>query len=288
MSNERGINESYARIVSAASVFQKGLYHLFVLEKDANNDIVEKTLRTYQALFQLCLSQYLLDRTELISKIRPSLVAHCKDPRNPTSAEIDPAVAVIHAKFENGPNGWKGHPEASVLCASSRSALSLIYRSTKARHNLIYKPQMLIGNDGKHWEDCSTQDLIGNLPNCNEVIAAYTQFVRAVIDEQSLELTHRYKVEQEVKARPEATLEILQKNSRWPWADSFLHEIFDVYEDKKDQRPTETILLTYARMLNGNNELFLQQLCGFRNNMFQLREIEERFRLGADRCLGKV
>lgn len=43
-----------------------------------------------------------------------------------------------------------------------------------------------------------------------------------------------------------------------------------ISEDLRDSRPSETLLLTYARMLNGDDQELLEQLREYRNDLLQV------------------
>src|SRR5439155_14344577 len=91
------------RTVSAAVAFQKGLYHLFLLQNNQPNDSYEQLIRTYQCVFQLCVTLVLLDQafslTGLLNTPQMKGVAKrlCGDPEVPGRNEIDPACLLTHS-----------------------------------------------------------------------------------------------------------------------------------------------------------------------------------------------
>lgn len=54
---------------------------------------------------------------------------------------------------------------------------------------------------------------------------------------------------------------------------SFLEDVFHGYADVRDNRPTETLLLTYARMLQGANGSVLNGIREYRNQVLRLEQI---------------
>src|SRR5436309_276617 len=92
------------RVESATAAFQKGLYHLFITNKRNQPDRYGQIIRTYQCLFQICVSQLLLDtnfslRSEL-SRLPRRLRQCCQDLGSPTRRDLDPASLVTHSIFE--------------------------------------------------------------------------------------------------------------------------------------------------------------------------------------------
>jgi hypothetical protein len=61
-----------------------------------------------------------------------------------------------------------------------------------------------------------------------------------------------------------------------------------IYEDMRDARPTETLLLTYARMLNGDNSALLKDLKKYRNDLLQVDKAKTLLALPADWRIGDV
>jgi len=53
-------------------------------------------------------------------------------------------------------------------------------------------------------------------------------------------------------------------------ANYFIQTLFMVYKDRRGNRPTETLLLTYARMLNPNSTQLIDDLLNYRNKMLRI------------------
>jgi hypothetical protein len=106
------------RVESASAVFQKGLYHLFVLKKRYQVDIFSQILRVYQSLFQVCITQLLLDFDFSLNNryIHSRLTRRCKNPERPTRKELDPASIVTHTMLERT---WKGFQQEHPLKSAS-------------------------------------------------------------------------------------------------------------------------------------------------------------------------
>lgn len=277
-------NDPIHRIQSASAAFQRGVYHLFVLQQACDHDIYSKVIRTYQATFQLCLTHLLLDLSFPIAYSVPArLKKRCRDPAQPTRAEIDPAALVTHSVFEN--RTWHPSP-GSPFSSSGISALDLIGRTVEARHNLIYRP-FLLERNGLHWEDCTLMQLLGDVPAPEDVLQAYSAFVLVAIDRRDHELKER-----------DERLRLMHENAdgwaaEWAkpnknWADYFIQLQFWPYADKKGQRPTETVLMSYARMLSSADDAFLERLRVFRNDMLRLSEIQSTIRFDPEWRLGEI
>ncbi|HXE95581.1 MAG TPA: hypothetical protein VN642_04210, partial [Dongiaceae bacterium] len=125
MALTKDLNNKIHRIESSAAVFQKGLYHLFLLSNKAEIDIYSTIIRKYQVLFQLCLTCYLLDFNANIEikNLNKRLKKICKDPNNTTGEELDPAATITHSVFENG--NWPDQID-STLYATSKTSVTLI------------------------------------------------------------------------------------------------------------------------------------------------------------------
>lgn len=260
------------RVRSASVTFQKGVYHLFLLANEKDADQFASLLRLYQCLFQLCLSHLLLDSNfSLTAKgTQKRLRRLCGDPDNPTRNEIDPAALVAHATFEKGSN-WLGLPLDHPLHVSSLKARDLLQRVAEARHNLIYRPFLL--ND--LWEDCTLIELLESKPAVEEVEDAYRFFVSAMIEWHG-----QYEpVRRAAANRYYETLSLANLgNNPHPIPPVgpayFLDHVFTVYEDRGSVRPTETLLLTYARMLNPEDGNFLDSLRDYRNGLMSVDTIK--------------
>lgn len=281
-------NDVPHRIQSASATFQKGVYHLFIRKSQKRSDLFAEILGLYQCLFQLCLTQLLLDSDHSISSndIRLKRLRDlCKDPKNPNRREIDPAAIVTHSTFEEHGN-WQGFRSNHPLHLSSVKSLKLLQSIIEARHNLVYRPFLL-----EHlWEDCTLIDLLETRPSVDEVENAYRGFILGV-----LKWYNEYEPKREAALKKHfATLtkDNLQSTPQHhipPVGPAyFLHQIFMVYEDRRDARPTETLLLTYARMLNPTNDALLESLKHYRNDLLELEKIKSLIALPDDWPIGDV
>lgn len=276
MSDIKDFNDILHRINSASAMFQKGIYHLYFLRNEEETDTYAKVLRLYQCLFQLCLSQLLLD---FDYKLNPKWFP--KPPKNSnelTRADIDPAATVKHNAFEKTQEGnfrWRPRKTHRLYSISGES-LELINNVVQARHNLIYRPYLL---DDNFWNDCVLIDLLKHIPAVDEVEKIYKKFIHVMLD------WYEFEQQQWTPPPPPPPLsmkknkEILgdRTNTFSPPVDpfcaiSFLNGLFCVYEDLRDHRPTETLLMTYARMLNPSNDERLQSIREYRNQILGLEE----------------
>jgi len=267
MSEIHDFNDVPHRIRSGSAAFQKGIYHLFIQRYYGTADLFTSVIRLYQCLFQLCLTYLLLDSTFSIDSgdIRlKRLTKLCADPKRPTRREIDPAAVVNHSTFEEH-GKWQGFPPSHPLHLGSVKSLGFLQSIVDARHNLIYRPFML----DRLWEDCTLMDLLENRPTTEEVEGVYRQFVSEVFSWYSEYEPKRQDAVKEYLAT--LTLQDLPDHPRHdvpPVGPAyFLEHVFMIYEDIRDSRPTETLLLTYARMLNGDNYALLADLKKYRNNL---------------------
>jgi hypothetical protein len=232
------------RIESATAAFQKGLYHLFVLKKRTEGDVYAQVIRIYQCLFQICLSQLLLDSNftlnTAVQRLARRLRQRCQNPQQPARKDLDPACLVTHSVFEN--RSWNGFPMSHPLGSVTKFALALYAHVVDARHNLLYRPFLL---DGLLWEDCALIDLIGETPSANDVESVYREFISAIWDWQAIEQDSRV--------------------SKY-----FIQTLFVPYKDKRRNRPTETLLITYARMLNPGDHQLPAELRDYRNELLDV------------------
>lgn len=260
MSSIIDFNDPDHRIQSASAAFQKGLYHLFILKKRETTDVFAQVLRLYQCLFQLCLTELLLDSDYDLNKVKiqPRLRNFCQNPEQPTRREIDPAAIVDHTTFEK--KKWRGFRKGHPLEKVSKCTLELYARVVDARHNLVYRPFML----DNLYEDCTLIDLLKHLPKTSDVEYAYQDFIKATVD--------CHIVEQKVKP-PTVTLEDLQSGRASRCAGYFLELLFMVYQDQRDNRPTETLLLAYARMLNPTHQQLLEEVREYRNQLLDVEKL---------------
>lgn len=269
MNDITDFNNISHRVESASGVFQKAIYHLFLLKSEEASDLYARVLRMYQCLFQLCLTQLLLDPDYCLSPkgISKRLKLLCRDPAAPTRKEIDPAAIVTHSVFENG--RWPGAAKGHHLYAVSRVAIELYKRVVDARHHLIYRPFML---HGPLWEDCTLMNLLAATPEVEDIEQAFREFVKASLDwyreedEEKDRLIEKARVEG--KCFTDVAKEAGGNTSRY--AGYFLRMLFIVYEDRRDHRPTETLLLTYARMMKPDDPQFLESLREYRNQLLDL------------------
>ena len=117
------------RVESASAVFQKGVYHLFMLERHPASEHFAQVLREYQTLFQLCLTQLLLDTNySLNSKAKPKRLPSrlrdlCQDQQQPSRNDLDPACLIDHSTFEN--KKWSGFPKNHPLHGVSKRTLDI-------------------------------------------------------------------------------------------------------------------------------------------------------------------
>lgn len=234
------------RVESATAAFQKGLYQLFFVKKRSDADIYGQIIRMYQCLFQMCLTQLLLDSSFSLNgevqRLPRRLRLRCHDPNRPTRSELDPACLVTHSMFEN--RRWRGFSDQHPLHSVSQLAVELYGRVVDARHNLLYRPFLL---DGSFWEDCTLINLIGSTPSTDEIEQLYRQFISSMWDWR-----------------------VIEQGSRV--AEYFIQTLFVVYKDRVGTRPTETLLLTYARMLNQNDTQLLADLRDYRNALMRVED----------------
>lgn len=269
-------NDVQHRISSATAAFQKGIYHLFFLSTPNSHEWYEKVLRIYQCLFQLCLTHLLLDiegYTLDVKDMQSRLRHLCKNPNLPTRAEIDPAAIITHSKFEN--KKWPGLKKVHPLYSSSQLALNLYYNTVTARHNLLYRPFMLVN----FWEDCTLINLLGSIPTFEEIETAYKIFLAGMIDWHKIECKEMPKrIEVMQKSLPGETSQKMTPIC----ARTFLYDLFMPYRDIVGERPTESLLLTYARMLNPDNDLLLRSIAIYRNSIMDSQNLMEQIGLQSD------
>ncbi len=238
--NLRDFNNINHRTYSATARFQKGLYHLFMLRKSGTGDVFGKILRMYQCLFDLCSTQLLLDSDFKLKKEK-RLKRYCKDPGQPTRDKIDPAAILNHSTFGNN---WKGFKAEHYLFDVSQRTLRLHNRVVETRHNLIYRPFMLAD---LFWEDCTLMDLLGNCPSDEEIEDVYRSFFQSILE------WHRREKKPNIKR--------------------FIEYLFLVYDDQRKKRPTETLLSYYIRLLNPDDEIMLQEVKKYRNDLLNVNEL---------------
>ena len=227
MTELANFDNSTHRVESATAAFQKGIYHLFVLKKKNEIDVYSQIVRTYQCVFQICLTQLLLDENYKLNPLIPNLPRrlkqHCQNKQHPTRNDLDPACLITHSVFEN--RKWNGFPTGHTLYSVSQHALDLYRNVVDARHNLIYRPFLL---DQIVWEDCTLLNLIKSSPQVDSVEKIHTDFFSGLWDWRAIE-------------------------SRTRVSEYFIQTLFIPYTDRQNIRPSETLLLSYARMLNPDN-----------------------------------
>lgn len=276
MDDVKDLNEPGHRVMSASAVYQKGIYHLFMLKNKEASDAYARIIRIYQCIFQLCLTQLLLDMDYKLKPkdISPRLREHCRDGENPTRKEIDPAAIVTHSVFEKG--RWTGAKRGHPLHEISKATIKLYKRVVEARHNLIYRPFMLAGY---FWEDCTLLDLLSTVPKVEELERAYQVFVQAMLkwntvqNEDSLKWLKSMNEKASRPGSAEGGAEDLLPKVMPRYAGYFLQMLFMVYEDRRDSRPTETLLSTYARMMNPDDEELLRAIREYRNWIINLGSV---------------
>lgn len=140
------------------------------------------------------------------------------------------------------------------------------------------------------WEDCTLMDLLENRPTTEEVEGVYSQLISEVF---SWHTEYEPKRQDAIK-RYFATL-TLQDLPDHPRHDVppvgpayFLEHVFMIYEDIRNSRPTETLLLTYARMLNGDNQSLLEDLKNYRNDLLKVDSVKSLVALPAEWRIGEV
>lgn len=270
-------NDYWHRMRSASAAFQKGIYHLYFLSAQNAQETFSRIVRTYQCLFQLCLTHLLLDFDYALDakNVQKRLRKLCKNPNAPTRSEIDPAAIITHTVFEK--KQWKGWTASHALHESGKKALFLYHKTVDARHNLIYRPFML----ENHWDDCPLMRLLDAVPVSQEVEAAYKEFLQEMLD---LEKREREELPKRMEASRKARLGQPHQNFKPFFAHGFLCDLLKPYRDNTGVRPTESLFLTYARMLNSHDSDLLNALANYRNELIGSKNLIERFRPQEDWC----
>lgn len=273
MRDLQDFNDPTHRIASAGAAFQRGVYHLYILQQRTDIDSYSSVIRSYQAVYQLCLTILLLDfdcsiQTRSVPK---RLRTRAADARRPSRAEIDPSAVITHSVFEDGQ--WTGPPSTSSLRQPAVDSLKLIKRVVEARHNLIYRP-FLLDRGGLLWEDCTLLSLLAEIPEPSEIQDVYERFVASVLAQRAVEIRSREELQRLLPTLPaEETFAQLARSGK-NWADYFIQLQFWPFADKRGERPTETILATYCRMLQGEDTSRVAPLLEFRNALLRLADIE--------------
>jgi hypothetical protein len=241
MSSLTDFDDQVHRAQAAAAAFQKGVYQLFILRNERTTDSYDRLLRSYQCVFQLCVALVLVDERFTLNPIVKRglgnpLKRKCNDEKSPKRDELDPACVITHSVFEKAI--WKGFPAGHSLAAVAIESLALHSRVNEARHNLLYRPFLL---NGPHWEDCTLIGLLGTAPTWQDIEAAYKNLATGISEWRS-------------RDRGEGTpLE-------------FIFTLFRPFEVRGGARPTESVLLMYARMLGGDKQS-IAELAAYRNEL---------------------
>jgi hypothetical protein len=119
-------------------------------------------------------------------------------------------------------------------------------------------------------------DLLENRPTTEEVEDVYRQFISEVFSWHN-----EYEPKREDAVKKYLATVSLQDLPDHPRHDVppvgpayFLEHVFMIYEDLRNSRPTETLLLTYARMLNGDNQSLLEDLKNYRNGLLKVDKMK--------------
>jgi hypothetical protein len=200
-----------------------------------------------------------------------SLKSLCADKNNPTRCEIDPSAVLTHTIFETG--AWKGFPCAHSLHQASVAAIKLYKRIVDARHSVIYRP-MLLKREGWFWEDCRLIEYVKGLPHADEVEGVYRHSCTALADEFLSQRTQQQRLFTDIGAG-HIKLDELPPIPDF-WAIEFFGEILEQYEDPTGGRPTESIILSYARLFQRNSAdsaEFLRKLVTFQDELLNLCQV---------------
>jgi hypothetical protein len=156
------------RIWSASAMFQKGIYHLFRLRKSDFSDAFDKTLRLYQCVFLICVTQMLLDFEGVQFRKLGK--------RDKERANNDPGAAITHSWVEK----WPGFNSNHLLHEVSQETKQLYQNICDARHNLIYRPYLVARDNIWFWEDCTLEELLRARPTVNDVEQTYKDFYKSI------------------------------------------------------------------------------------------------------------
>jgi hypothetical protein len=126
------------------------------------------------------------------------------------------------------------------------------------------------------WEDCTLIDLLKTRPTIEEAEHAYRECISGILtwhteyEPKRLEAIKKHLAsltKDNYMNPPEHPIPLVGPGY-------FLDQVFAIYEDIRDSRPRETLLLTYARMLNPNDAALLEDLKQYRNDLFELEKIK--------------
>jgi len=201
------------------------------------------------------------------------------DPKKPSRDKVDPSVALTHSDFGKG--AWEGFPAGLPLHQASVTATALINRIVDPRHTVTYRP-MLLEREGWYWEDCSLKRDVDGLPDAAEVERVCRDSCAALADE----FLSQYKEQQRLFGEIEAGHIKLDELAtiRNFWAIEFFGEILQEYEDTKHGRPTETMVVSYARLFQDNSAesaKFLRELAAFQDELLNLCQVRAALSLSA-------
>jgi len=265
MNDITDFNDINHRIKSASATFQKGLYHLFMLTKKEKNDLFELILRTYQCLFLLRETELLLNSKFDFNRYKNRkdyLKEECQNPKQPTRKEIDLVSLLDHSILRNKVNfPSHNHPLEKV----DYNTLDLYRKIINIRHYVLYRPSML----DDLWNDCELIDLLKQFPRITKIEQIYKDFIEAMLDWHEIE-----------QNKPNRTIPLEDiDNGRYKPSPNkisgfFLSSLFRIYEDDKN-RPTESLFLSYARMLKPNNPEILRELMDYRNQLLDVETLKE-------------
>ncbi len=228
--DEDDIQKKIHRAKSAAVVFQKGIYHLFMLSTHRFSDAFDRGLRLYQCAFSARLTQMLLDFDGLkFEEIKLSKVAKKR-------GEKDPSTIINHTLAKD----WNGFSSDHPLHEVSQDTKRIYDNVEEARHNLIYRPYYEYWEDSGstfyYWEDCTLENLFMKWPKQNELEESYRKIYDSI---------KKWSADKNVKH-----------------SGFISHFIFNVWDNFKYEstHPPATLVLCYARLLSLASELDLELL----------------------------
>jgi hypothetical protein len=128
--------------------------------------------------------------------------------------------------------------------------------------------------DDCYWEDCTLIDLLEQAQNVDEVEEAYQALVRAI---QKWHLTEEKPAASGHIQVPKIIFKnwVIENPSplNFRLASYFIQMLFMVYKDLEGKRPTETLLLTYARMLNHDDQQLVLAVREYRNHLLDVDKL---------------
>jgi hypothetical protein len=140
----------------------------------------------------------------------------------------------------------------------------------ECRHTLIYRP-FLQESGGKYgWEDCPLMDLLRQMPGTDEIEEAYTSFARTMRTWAG-EIEKGRRSDDDDFAHAQWSEDLGGKTRNGP--SHFLYFLFRKFKDRAQRRPTESLLLSYGRLLIGrDDETLLRKLREYRNAILEIDE----------------